>query len=95
MKAFAGRLTNGRTILEDMAQRPVDGLHTAQQMASTWNSSAMAAAVKDAVGEVFYSTVAAQLTAFATSAASQVETVHGRIAKLHPKEMARLGLAGE
>ena len=37
----------------------------------------------------------AQLTAFATSAAAQVETLHGRIAKLHPKEMARLGFVGE
>ena len=78
-----------------MAQRPVDGLRTAQQMAGSWNSSAMAAAVKGAVGDTFYSTVTAQLTAFATSAASQVETLHGRIAKLHPKEMARLGFVGE
>ena len=44
-----------------MAQRPVDGLRTAQQMAASWNSSAMAAAVKGAVGEVFYSTVTAQM----------------------------------
>ena len=78
-----------------MAQRPVDGLRTAQQMAGSWNSSAMAAAVKGAVGDTFYSTVTAQLTAFATSAASQVETLHGRIAKLHPKEMATLGFVGE
>ena len=63
--------------------------------ATTYSYTLSAAAVKGAVGDTFYSTVTAQLTAFATSAASQVETLHGRIAKLHPKEMATLGFVGE
>ena len=52
------RLTNGRTILEDMVQRPVDGRNAAQKLLSVWTNATTSAAVTAAVGETFYSTVA-------------------------------------
>ena len=83
-------LMNGRTIMEDMAKRPVDGLTTVQQLVSSWNSDETSAAVKAAVGKVYYSTVASQLEVFATLAQTQVKSLHSKLAKLHPKEMATL-----
>ena len=88
-------LTNGRTILEDMAKRPVDGLNTAQALLSSWKGDATSTAVKAAVGEVFHSTVASQLQAFVTLAQAQVKSLHGKLAKLHPKEMAQLRLKAD
>ena len=47
-------------------------------------------AVKAAVGGVFYSTVASQLEVFSALAQTQVKSLHSKLEKLRPKEMAAL-----
>eukprot|EP01043_Picozoa_sp_COSAG02_P022672 COSAG02_NODE_1185_length_14007_cov_52.908398_7_plen_982_part_00 len=80
-------LTNGRTILEDMMQRPVEGATGAQRLLSDWTAPNTAAAVKQAVGKEFYDTVTTELEGFVQLAQTQVHSVHSKLAKLHPTVM--------
>jgi hypothetical protein len=76
------KLTNGRSIAEDMVARPAEGLVAAQQMVADWEAAH--AAVLAAVGEPYYNYTLVQLQAFAASAETQVATVRTAVSHLHP-----------
>ena len=74
------RLANGRTLIEDAALRPSDGLAQAQRMAATWRG--LRAAVAPAVGDAFWNVTQAQLDEFVAQAQAQLNSTRGRLAKI-------------
>ena len=75
-------LTNGRTLLDDMHQRPSEGLSTAIKMRDMWNATK--ATVSAAVGDRFWTTTASELEEFVVVAAEMRDRLHAALALLHP-----------
>ena len=75
-------LTNGRTLLDDMRERPSNGLRTAIKMRDLWRG--LQAAVQAAVGERFWTTTAAELEEFVIIAREMVAHLHAALALLQP-----------
>ena len=74
-------LTNGRTLIEDMALRPSEGLRTAISMRDKWLQ--VEAAVRAAVGGAYYETTLRELEEFVVVATEMVEHLHAALALLH------------
>jgi alpha-glucuronidase len=76
------RLQNGRTLIEDMALRPSEGLATAISMRDSWRTAE--AAVRAAVGDAYYEATDAELQEFVVIATEMVGHLRTALALLHP-----------
>ena len=73
-------LTNGRTLIEDAALRPSEGLAQAGEMAATWRT--LRTALVPAVGEAFWNVTQTQLDAFVVQAQAQLNSTRSKLAKI-------------
>merc|ERR1712224_538045 len=58
------RLTNGRTLIEDMMAHPIEGLNATLEMQKAWKEPAMEAAIKVAAKGNYWDVVAQELDLF-------------------------------
>ena len=76
--------SGGRTLFQDSALRPVDGLASALKIYNIWTDVGMEAAVRGAVGDAYFNTAAAQLAEFVATAQQQVNQIHRALSKFRP-----------
>lgn len=79
------RLTNGRTIIEDMMMRPIEGLNATLQMQEAWNREDMKAAVTASAKGNYWEAVSEDLALFADLARIQNEYLQYALKKLSGK----------